>query len=131
LNKSIILTCHTDFAVISTDFVRWGWNFTWSTTMPMTFFRILLTNLQKKYFWHLKVKLSLFFRILVWIYFKAENAFFLGIFGGWLINMKKFLVRCFASCKITAPTDKLCGNKSKIRMTSQNNRFVQCFYPFI
>ena len=47
MKKSIILTCHTEFALISTEFVRWGCNFTWSTTMPMKFFRILLTNLRK------------------------------------------------------------------------------------
>jgi hypothetical protein len=33
------------------------------------------------------------------------------------------------SCKITAPTDKICGNESKICMTSQNYRFFQCFFP--
>jgi hypothetical protein len=33
LKKTIILTCHADFAFISTDFVHWGCNFICSTTM--------------------------------------------------------------------------------------------------
>ena len=64
LKKSIMLTFRTDFALISTHVIRLGCNFTWNTTMHMTFFRILLTNLQKcflKYLLRLEVKLSLFF----------------------------------------------------------------------
>ena len=41
------MTCHTDFAIISTDFVHWVCNFTWSTTMHMKLFCILWTNLWK------------------------------------------------------------------------------------
>ena len=58
------MTCHTDFALISTDFVCWGCNFTWSTTMHMIFFCIFGStsrNALKKYFWRLEVKLSLSF----------------------------------------------------------------------
>ena len=33
------------------------------------------------------------------------------------------------SCKITAPTDKMCGNENKICMTSQNYLFFQCIFP--
>ena len=47
MKKSIISTCHMDFALISTEFVRWGCNFEWSITMHMKCFRILLTNLRK------------------------------------------------------------------------------------
>ena len=36
--NNIILTCHRDFALISTDFVCWGSNFTLSTAMHMQFF---------------------------------------------------------------------------------------------
>ena len=42
--------------------------------------------------------------------------------------MKKFHVHRGNSCKITAPTDKICGNESKIRTTSQNYRFFQCIF---
>ena len=47
LKKSLIFICHTDVALISTYFVCCGCNFKWITTMPLKFFRILLTNLQK------------------------------------------------------------------------------------
>ena len=43
----LYFTCHSVFALISTDFVCWGCYFTWITTMHMTFFHILLTNLWK------------------------------------------------------------------------------------
>ena len=43
LNKSIILTCNTHFALISMDFFPCSSNFTWSTTMHMHFFGISLT----------------------------------------------------------------------------------------
>ena len=46
MKKSIILTYHMAFALISTDFVHLGCNFTWSNTMHMKFFHILLTNLR-------------------------------------------------------------------------------------
>ena len=47
LKKSLIFICHTDVALISTYFVCCGCNFKWITTMPLKFFRILLTNLKK------------------------------------------------------------------------------------
>ena len=50
LKKSIILAFHTDFALISTGFVRWGYNFTGSLKVPLLFFCILLTNLRKLYY---------------------------------------------------------------------------------
>jgi hypothetical protein len=90
--KSIILTCHTDFALISTEYIRWGCNFTWSTTMHIKFFVfywLTSKNVLEKYFLHLKVKLSLFLRIFVWIYFKTKNIFFLSIFWGWSIKYKQ------------------------------------------
>jgi hypothetical protein len=34
-----------------------------------------------------------------------------------------------SSCKMTAPTDKICGNKSKICMTSRNYLFFNVFFP--
>ena len=45
--KSIILACQTDFALISTHFVRWGYNFTWITTVKVPFLHNLLTNIVK------------------------------------------------------------------------------------
>ena len=68
--KSIILACHTDFALISTIFVRCGYNFTWITTMKVPFLHILLTNLRKslkKSLLRLKVKISLISAIFVLI----------------------------------------------------------------
>ena len=41
---------------------------------------------------------------------------------------KQIHVQCITSCKITARTDKFCGNESKLRMTSQNYKFVQCIF---
>ena len=46
MKKSTNLTCHTHFALISRDFVRFGWYCTWNTTISAGIFRILLTNLQ-------------------------------------------------------------------------------------
>ena len=40
-------TCQTDLALISTIFICWGHNFTWSTTMYTKCFCIQLTNIQK------------------------------------------------------------------------------------
>jgi hypothetical protein len=103
--------------------------------MHMTFFRILLTNLQKCL---KKILLSprsetlyLLFMLLVWIYLKAETAFFLGIFRGWSIKYKNNIICIGTSCKITAPLDKFCGNKSKICMTSHNRRFFRRIFPII
>ena len=45
--KSAKFTCWTDFALISTIFIRWVCNFTQSTTMYTKLFRILLTNVRK------------------------------------------------------------------------------------
>ena len=42
---------------------------------------------------------------------------------------KTFHAHCGTSCEMTAPTDKICGNESKIRKTSQNYRFFQCIFP--
>ena len=42
--------------------------------------------------------------------------------------MKKYHVHRGTSCKITAPTNKICGNESKIRMTSQNYKLFQCIF---
>ena len=84
--KSIILTSHTDFVLISTHFVCWGCHFTSSTKMHMTFFHILLNNLWKC-FTKLRVmaqsKTFLFFRDF-WIdLLELKNIFFLNVFGGW------------------------------------------------
>jgi hypothetical protein len=116
MKRSIILTCHTDFAPIFTYFVCGDCNFTWSTTMHMKCFHILLTNLQK----HLK-KILLspwsetfsFSGNFVWIYFEDKNVIFLSISGGWSIKGANFHVNCGNSCKITALTDKFCGNENK------------------
>ena len=45
--KQRIFTHQTDFALISTIFIRCGCNFTQSTTMYTKIFRILLTNIKK------------------------------------------------------------------------------------
>jgi hypothetical protein len=45
------------------------------------------------------------------------------------IKISFFHVHRGTSCENTAPTDKICGNESKIRMTSQNYRFLQCIFP--
>ena len=52
LVEKTIFTCHIVFALISTVFICLGCNFTFSKTMHMEFFRILLTkpeNAVKKY----------------------------------------------------------------------------------
>ena len=60
--------------------------------------------------------------------FFAPNwiSFFIGIF---VFRWKKFHVHCGTSCKIRTPTDKNCGNESKIRLTHKICRFTPIFLP--
>jgi hypothetical protein len=43
--------------------------------------------------------------------------------------VEKFGVHCWTSCKITAQTDKYCVNESKIRFVSKNSSFYAHFLP--
>ena len=63
------------------------------------------------------------------IQFGAKKVFFLSICGCWSNWWKKFGVHCWASCKIRTPTDKNCGNESKIRLTHKIRRFMPIFLP--
>ena len=97
--------------------------------MHMTFFRMLLTNLQKC--------LKMLFAP------QSETLSFSQDFCLDLLRNKKYIyskhfrrldnklridVHRGTSCKITAPTDKFCGNESKLCMTSQMYRFFQCIF---
>ena len=44
--------------------------------------------------------------------------------------MGKFCVHWGTSCKISDPTDKDCGNESKIRLTSKNSLFYAPSFTF-
>ena len=63
------------------------------------------------------------------IHFDARKVFFLSVCGCWSNWWKKFGVHCSTSCKITAKTDKNCGNESKIRFVSKNSSFDTLFLP--
>ena len=63
------------------------------------------------------------------IQFGAKKVFFLSICGCWSNWWKKFGVHCWTSCKIRTPTDKYCGNESKIRLTHKIHRFMPIFLP--
>ena len=68
-NKSKNLTHHTDFALISTHFVRWGCNFTWSSTcLFFVFYWPKSQKAFKKSFFMAQSELSLFSGIIVRIY---------------------------------------------------------------
>ena len=45
--KRRFLTCRIYFALISRVFIRWSCIFTWMSTMHITFFRLLFSDLQK------------------------------------------------------------------------------------
>ena len=136
LRKSLILSCQTDFALIYTDFVRLGCYFTWSTTYTKYCFWILLANPQKC----LKAPLTLMGVIAPSTQFSRPSVCpppsphqcerkSLNNFWRFANEIQKILSVCGTSCKITAPTDKICGNESKICMTSQNYRFVESIFP--
>jgi hypothetical protein len=81
----------------------------------MTFFRILLTNLRKcleKKYLLLRSKSRQKSQEKEKIHFEVQ----------------KCHVHRGTSCKITAQTDKFCGNESKIRMTSQIYRFFLMYF---
>ena len=63
------------------------------------------------------------------IHFGAKKVFFLSICGCWSNWWKKCCVHCGTSCKIRTPTDKNCGNESKIRLTHKIRRFMPTFLP--
>ena len=61
--------------------------------------------------------------------FEAKNIFFYTFREVGQENTKKSHVHYSTSCKITAPTDKMCGNESKICTPRHNYRFFQCIFP--
>ena len=107
LKKLKNLTHHTDFALISTHFVCWGCNFTWSRTMYMPFCHILWTNL-----WTcLEIKVN-----------QDNNP---GkkrkftFFGFCSIKYDKILCALWNFMWNYSSNGQMCGNESKIRMRSQ------------
>ena len=92
LQKSIILTFHTDFSLISTGFVNWGYNFIWSITVPLPFSRVLLTNIRKylkNYFWRHQLELSPFERDFGPDLPRSKKGNFKTTFRGWSIKYEK------------------------------------------
>jgi hypothetical protein len=63
------------------------------------------------------------------IHFGATKVVFLSICECWSNWRKKFGVHCWTSCKIRTPTDKNCGNESKIRLTHKIRRFTPICLP--
>jgi hypothetical protein len=131
LKNSIILTCHVDFALISTDFVRWVCNFTLSTTLHMTFFVfhwLTSKNDFKKYFWCLDVKLSLFGGIFVLIYFEYKNCIFSKHIWR-LLNKIRKNVMCILvpHVKLQPQWTKSAERRAK-SVKSQNYKFFQCIF---
>ena len=122
----------TDFALISTIFIRWGSNFTWSSTM-------YTQKIPPIYKYPQMLRKNTFYAS-NWIFFLSEfffdsvrrkkKYFFLSICGCWSNWWKKFGVHCWTSCKIRTPTDKYCGNESKIRLTSKNPPFYTPIFTF-
>ena len=91
----------------------------------------LWTNTQnalKKYFWHLKVKVSCFNGFLSWFTLKQKHTFSRQFWK--LVNkiQKKTYAHRNISCKISAKTDKICGNESKIHIASQIYGFFQWIF---
>jgi hypothetical protein len=69
-----------------------------------------------------------------WIKFKfrQKKRFSLAqknIFSKHLWMLVNFRVHCWTSCKIRTPTDKNCGNESKIRLTLKIRRFTPIVLP--
>jgi hypothetical protein len=61
------------------------------------------------------------------IQFGAKKVFVLNSCGCWSNWWNIFCVHCCASCKITATSDKNCGNESKIRLTCKIRRCMPIF----
>ena len=64
------------------------------------------------------------------IQFDAKKVFFLSICECWSNWWKKFRVHCWTSSRITAQTDKKCGNESIILLMSKNPLFYGLLLPF-
>jgi hypothetical protein len=73
---------------------------------------------------------SLFLSEFFLIHFGGKKVYFLSICQCWSNWWKKFGVHCRTSCKIRTPTDKYCGNGSKIRLTSKNPPFYTPIFTF-
>ena len=58
----------------------------------------------------------------------SKNIHFLGNFENWSIKYKKTYAHRNISCKISAKTDKICGNESKIHIASQIYGFFQWIF---
>ena len=99
------------FALISTVFIHCNCNFSvfyWPTTKNAYKIYFLCVQWIKNSF--LKNKASL----------QRVKSIFLLIFGEWSIKKGFFYVHCSTSYKLTAQTDKNCGNENKNCLTSKN-----------
>ena len=70
----------------------------------------------------------MYYWIYEWIIFKAINVYFLKKLKVGQMYTKKWHMHHGTSCKITTLTEKICGNESKICMTSQNYELFQCIF---